>query len=505
MNSLIPQFKDLLSNRLKASSQMEQQRPPPTSNASRRGSAGPLGRKQDQNAMSSEDIDDLKLKLRMSELELSRLRNQYDELIQQHHSTIKQTQDSRARAGGNQNELELTLEKNAMLERELQACKNEIFKMQPISKIPDSEVAQLYDDLHVYILIWVESQIAGFRTKFRKEHNGPLPSVFHHGDVLQLEELLAAFPIYCVEYLVCFVLENMLSITVFAKRIVLHGLNSQDTVLLQRIERSITQDRPRDAGSVRNWRADTLSALSSTKYIQHGRLKARKDITEAIFDELTTFFPIIEKTSESLQEFHDKVIDPAVNLATKIQISPTNYEFVPKMEKYFDSFDVHSVGYDQLSRSRFVDIETGKTLKVDSPIQTNEKGEIGTQVMVVVPALYRCNPGQDPLLLVKEIDLVKLHKPLGRRRAATVRQKPAFSAFAFHGHTVIDNGQSGRTNHSIRINLSHSCRNASNMIGWESRSQESVSYADSGSQKIARMTLEHLLNLIHAAALDCKE
>lgn len=64
-------------------------------------------------------------------------------------------------------------------------------------------------------------------------------------------------------------------------------------------------------------------------------------------------------------------------------------------------------------------METGKTLKVDSPVQQGERGELGRGILLLAPALYRHNPGQASIQLVKEIAVVKLHKPLGRRRAAT--------------------------------------------------------------------------------------
>lgn len=141
-------------------------------------------------------------------------------------------------------------------------------------------------------------------------------------------------------------------------------------------------------------------------------------VVNTIFDEVVKYLPIIKKDRERLQELFDKVIDPAVKLATTIRTSPTTYKFTPKIEKFFP-FDNCIFTQQQLSDFKLVDIATGKTLKPDSPIQPNEQGQIGTEIMVLAPALYRCDPGSSALLLVKEVVLVQLFSPLGRRRAAT--------------------------------------------------------------------------------------
>lgn len=166
-----------------------------------------------------------------------------------------------------------------------------------------------------------------------------------------------------------------------------------------------------------------LSAISMTKGFEEGQRRTSGHIVNHIFGEVQQYFPLIKKGQERLQELFNKVVSPAVKLATIIQTSSSTYESVPKMETFFH-FGSRIFTQQDLSIFKLVDVATGKTLKPDSPVQPNEEGQIGTPIMILAPALYRQEPGQDALLRVKQVVLVQLFKPLGRRRANTRHQKP---------------------------------------------------------------------------------
>jgi len=71
---------------------------------------------------------------------------------------------------------------------------------------------------------------------------------------------------------------------------------------------------------------------------------------------------------------------------------------------------------DDLVRMRVLDVETGKTLKADSLIGANQYGEIGHQIALLTPALWRQGEGEKPVRLTQAIILAELFHPLGRRR-----------------------------------------------------------------------------------------
>ncbi|KAL8719796.1 MAG: hypothetical protein Q9225_003231 [Loekoesia sp. 1 TL-2023] len=256
--------------------------------------------------------------------------------------------------------------RNSALEQQLQACKDDLFRMQPRSEVPDSAIAQAYGDLYEYIASWVEGEISRFEASCRKTHHGSLPELFYHGGLPEVEAVLSAHPKSGGEYM----------------------------------------------------RSETLCALSADEEVQQSRRKSMERLTECIMNQVADFFPIVKGNQKSLRLLFDKVITPATKLADMIRTSPTAYELIPK--EYGMSFPNDYVFVqDELSDYKLVDVASGKTLKPNSPVQPNEEGEIGTAVMVLAPALYRCDPGQDELLLVKAVILIELFKPLGRRRAAT--------------------------------------------------------------------------------------
>ena len=148
--------------------------------------------------------------------------------------------------------------------------------------------------------------------------------------------------------------------------------------------------------------------------------RERKNLTTRVIGEITPFFPIIKGDQTSLATFHEKVINPSVDLAVAIQTSPTPYIFGPRMTK--TKINKHyKLSRPDLVQRKVIDAKTGKTLKADSPIVEKEDGTIGEQVALLTPALFRCLPGEHPVRLTQEVILAELYHPLRRRRANTTR------------------------------------------------------------------------------------
>jgi len=149
-------------------------------------------------------------------------------------------------------------------------------------------------------------------------------------------------------------------------------------------------------------------AFTQTLWQRQGQLATE------VFRAIEPFFPIITGNQNSLLNFYDKVICPAVKLAMAIQTSPTSYMFKPSMTTTNIS-QRYLLSKHNLADLKAIDAKTGKTLKADSPVVTNEDGNIGAQIALLTPGLWRLGPDEKPVCLTQEVLLIELYHPLGRR------------------------------------------------------------------------------------------
>ncbi|KAL8756091.1 MAG: hypothetical protein Q9184_004602 [Pyrenodesmia sp. 2 TL-2023] len=385
--------------------------------------ADPPEESKEHKTFDAKELEKLRSTYNLTASHLAQVQREHKDLIQSYRGVINENHSLKNFASHAVRDLESLRERNNSLEQELQACKDDLFKLQPRNTVPDSDVGQAYDDLHEHISSWMEGEISRIERIFKKSNNSPLPDFFHHGGITLFKKLLVSYPGSGGEYLVRCRIGMILQKMILDKEILLFGLDDATCTLLKRIERKMSEAKPsRDPESINSWRSDTLSALSTTTNLQRSRQIAARNAGVSILKDISQFFVIMDRNDASLKTLLDKVVEPAVKLANQIQISPATYEFLSKVEE-IPPLDGCVLSVDHLSKWKLIDVTTGKTLKIDSPVQANDKGQIGTRVMVLAPALYRLDPGKDPLLLVKPIVLVQLYKPMGRRRAATGPQK----------------------------------------------------------------------------------
>ncbi|KAL9007662.1 MAG: hypothetical protein Q9173_007119 [Seirophora scorigena] len=372
----------------------------------------------------AKELEELRAKEKQTASHLSQLQQQHSSLVQSYHEMVNENHNLRTFTTQAIQDLESARGERNSLEQALQACKDDLFRMNPSSNIPDSEIAQGYDNLYEHISGWMEAEISRSERSLRKTQPDLLPDLFHHGGMPQAKKLLSSHPNSGGEYFIRCIVEMMLQKFVLSKDILLVGLDERSSMLLRDIEQNMAKATPpRDPESIKTWRSDTLSALSVTKDVQKNRRRVTRKAAIDILVEVAKFLVTIEKSEASARTLLDKVVQPAVQLADKIQISSATYDFRPKMDE-LQLLDDCIFSQEHLSSYKLVDVATGKTLRADSPVQANEKGQIGTPVMMLAPALYRCDPGKDPLLLVKAVFVVQLYKPLGRRQAAAGHSKP---------------------------------------------------------------------------------
>ena len=131
-----------------------------------------------------------------------------------------------------------------------------------------------------------------------------------------------------------------------------------------------------------------------------------------ILDELSSMF-LPAKDDKLRQVFYNEVVIPSVKFAHAIQTSLATYEFA--LDPSSGVFDNRPVSKDALGQIKAIDVASGKQVKKDSPVWSDDEGYIGNTVMVLRPALYRCDPNTPSIRLTQEIWSIELHKPMARR------------------------------------------------------------------------------------------
>jgi hypothetical protein len=335
-------------------------------------------------------------------------------------------------------------QKNGTLEQELQAskvellaCKDDLYRLQPTSHVPDSKIAGQYNDLVEGICTWIDAEISRYSDEWHKEHPDTPPTLFHHSGNRWVGSLLTSYPETAGEHLVRVFIQRRLYKALLNDEIYLFGLG-KDSAIFQLVEKEMEQLQPprgkqkdttslnnvlmvvADAKTIRAWRSETLNSIAKSAMYSEELAKHRSELAGDLFEYIESFFPIVKGNHTSGRLFYEKIIKPAINLAMAMQMSPTPYTLKPRMTGSYISQRCF-IARDGLANMKVIDAETGKTLKGDSPVVEDEYGRIGEQLALLTPSLWRCVPGEKPVRLTQKVLLVGLYYPLGRRRASTAQ------------------------------------------------------------------------------------
>lgn len=335
-------------------------------------------------------------------------------------------------------------QKNQALQKELQscqeelrACKDDLFRLQPTSHVPDSQIAGQFEDLVVGICTWIDAEVSRYSDRFQEYRPGTCPKLLHHGCDRWVGKLLARYPETAGEHITRCLVQRQLCETLLNDKIYLFGLDSGDSAILELMEGEMRQLQPprgkrrtliirqyvdavSDPKTIRAWRSESLTSLAASAIYSESLAKKHGLLANEAFQGIQAFFPIVKDSRTSLTAFYEKIIKPAINLALAIQQSPIAYSFRPCMTDTPISERL-LLSRNDLADVKVIDVTTGKTLKADSSVVENAEGMIGEQIALLSPALWRCIPGEKEVLLTREVILAELFYPLSRRRANTTQ------------------------------------------------------------------------------------
>lgn len=221
-----------------------QQQPHSVFNTVQGRSVGSIGGNEESSIVESAGSDYLRTKLDQREADFSKLKEKYNDVCQAYSEVEDENLRLQTYSGQFTQELKSTRQDNNSLKQELQACKDDLFRMQPRSRVPDSVVAQAYDDLDEKVCSWIASEISLFETDYYQTGQKAPPTLFYHRNSSSVKEFLSDHPTYWGEYLVRCLIRGLLQEMVFAEDILLLGLDNSEAALLQRIERGMGKGKP---------------------------------------------------------------------------------------------------------------------------------------------------------------------------------------------------------------------------------------------------------------------
>ena len=116
-------------------------------------------------------------------------------------------------------------EKNTALSKEIQACKDDLFRLQPTTQTPDSTIILDYDSLDQLISSWIDEEILRGEEKWKEgqvEHR----VFFNSSGVHQFREFLRLHQDTGGEHLMHCLMHDHLQLTLFTDELLLFGMEN---------------------------------------------------------------------------------------------------------------------------------------------------------------------------------------------------------------------------------------------------------------------------------------
>ena len=180
-----------------------------------------------------------------------RLREQHQRLTLVYDQKQQEIAQLKAMKTQDQKDMKHLLEQYAVLESQnaglrmkVQNCKDDLFKLQPVSQVPDSVISQQYEALSSAISDWVDDEVARFSDAWQQRNGEEPPEIFHHGEIDHIKDILALYPDSGGEYVLRCVISYALHCELFSHTIFLFGLPVAESEGLRYTARSMKSLEP---------------------------------------------------------------------------------------------------------------------------------------------------------------------------------------------------------------------------------------------------------------------
>lgn len=183
--------------------------------------------------------------------ELSELQKQHASLQQAYDRGKVEYDQVMAAKLEDQKELSASREQNInlqkrinALENELQACKDDLFRLQPLSQVPDSIIAQRFENLDNVICNWIDTEISQFMDEWGSKYPNVDPKLFHHNGDPAIKTILAKYPNTGGEHVIRSIVHRHFQKKLFADRVFLFGVNARLLDSLKLVEEHMSRMQP---------------------------------------------------------------------------------------------------------------------------------------------------------------------------------------------------------------------------------------------------------------------
>lgn len=141
-------------------------------------------------------------------------------------------------------ELETLRKDKAVLQGQVEACKDDLFRLRPSTQVPDSTITQMWNDLKEEVSVWIDGEIMRIETQSTHRNRSP-PLLFCDGGEGRVKKYLKDYPDTGGEYLIRATIHGLLQENLFDCDTLLFGLASKTDMALKTVQTSMEAYRPR--------------------------------------------------------------------------------------------------------------------------------------------------------------------------------------------------------------------------------------------------------------------
>ncbi|KAH6888079.1 hypothetical protein B0T10DRAFT_67040 [Thelonectria olida] len=252
------------------------------------------------------------------------------ELELQEHQMTSKLDALKKELANTQRQLAEARDQNKANDKQLQEAKDQVFRLQPRrNDITEAEAREGYKNLCGNVQRWVENRMSGvlddldegrLRTRTAPPHAARFVGLLREASrrCLNVDQ--------SDEYHVIGAIMNYLWLAIFSRSfyVPLDDTQGDGTVLWIDELESTMYRLPRDVSHCREWRSETLTALTSQPVFKTRRTRHLNLISDDLTAILSIFAPKTP-SAELRASIRESIIDPAADLAHRLHLAPTIY------------------------------------------------------------------------------------------------------------------------------------------------------------------------------------